>query len=70
MAALLVAYPLALPLLGFGITTAASLFLLARAIARAPLWRLAAFALMTTGAADALFRRLLAVPLPSGPWGF
>jgi hypothetical protein len=70
VAALLVAFPLALPRLGFALTTAVTLFLFARALEARPLLRLAAFALLFTAAAVLLFRHLLAVPLPRGPWGF
>jgi len=59
-----------LPRLGFGATTAVELFALGRVIAPLALMRLAAFALVSSVLATALFRRLLAVPLPSGPWGF
>lgn len=70
VAALLVAYPLALPRLGFALSTALGLLLLARAIEARSLGRLAAFALLVTVGAVLLFRQLLAVPLPRGPWGF
>ncbi|MBI4270679.1 MAG: tripartite tricarboxylate transporter TctB family protein [Candidatus Rokubacteria bacterium] len=70
VAALLVAYPAALPRLGFAVTTALAMLLLARALEPAPWPRLAAFALVASAAAIALFRVLLAVPLPRGPWGF
>ncbi|OGL19472.1 MAG: hypothetical protein A3F92_09940 [Candidatus Rokubacteria bacterium RIFCSPLOWO2_12_FULL_71_22] len=70
VAALLVAYPAALPWLGFAVTTALALFLLARALGPVSSVRLAAFALVTSAAAVLLFRQLLAVPLPRGPWGF
>lgn len=46
VAALLVAYPLALPRLGFALSTALGLLLLARAIEARSLGRLAAFALL------------------------
>jgi hypothetical protein len=68
--ALLVLYPLLLPRLGFGVATALVLFALARVIAPLPPARLAAFAVGSSILATALFRRLLAVPLPAGPWGF
>src|ERR687891_44445 len=68
--ALLVLYPLLLPRLGFGVTTALALFALGRVIAPLALARLAIFALVSAVIAVALFRRLLAVPLPAGPWGF
>jgi putative tricarboxylic transport membrane protein len=70
VAALLVAYPAALPFLGFALTTTLALFLLGRALgSRAP-GRLAIFAVASTAAAVVLFQRLLLVPLPRGPWGF
>jgi hypothetical protein len=68
--ALLVLYPLLLPRLGFGVATALVLFALARVIAPLPPARLAAFAVASSILATVLFRRLLAVPLPAGPWGF
>ena len=67
---MLVLYPLLLPRLGFGVATALVLFALARVIAPLPPARLAAFAVGSSILATALFRRLLAVPLPAGPWGF
>ncbi len=70
VAALLVLYPLLLPRAGFALTTALVLFLLGRAIAPVPPARLALFALASAAGSVILFRRLLAVPLPSGPWGF
>ncbi len=70
VATLLVGYPLALPRLGFGLTTALVLFLLSRGLAPARPLRLALFAIVASAAAVLLFRKLLAVPLPQGPWGF
>ena len=69
-AALLVLYPVLLPRLGFGTTTALELFALGRVIAPEPPTRLAAFSVASSILATVLFRRLLAVPLPAGPWGF
>lgn len=68
--ALLVLYPLLLPWAGFGVTTTLVLFLLGRVIAPLAPARLALFALASSAVAIALFRQLLAVPLPRGPWGF
>jgi hypothetical protein len=70
VATLLVLYPLLLPRAGFAVTTALVLFLLGRAIAPAAPTRLAVFALASAAGAALLFRHLLAVPLPTGPWGF
>ncbi|MGH7388335.1 MAG: tripartite tricarboxylate transporter TctB family protein [Candidatus Rokuibacteriota bacterium] len=70
VAALLVLYPLLLPRAGFALTTALVIFLIGRAIAPAAPARLAVFALASAAGAVVLFRRLLAVPLPGGPWGF
>jgi putative tricarboxylic transport membrane protein len=68
--AFLVLYPLLLPRVGFGATTALVLFALGRVIAPLAPARLALFALVATVVAVVLFRQLLAVPLPVGPWGF
>jgi hypothetical protein len=70
VAALLVVYPLLLPRLGFGLTTALAMFALARAIEPRPVAALALFAGLGTAGALLLFRHVLAVPLPRGPWGF
>jgi putative tricarboxylic transport membrane protein len=67
---LLVLYPLLLPRIGFGLTTLLVLFALGRVIAPLAPARLALFALVATVVAVVLFRQLLAVPLPVGPWGF
>jgi putative tricarboxylic transport membrane protein len=69
-AAILVVWPLALPRLGFALTTAVALLLLARVVGEARWPRVALFAAVTTTAAVLLFRVLLRVPLPVGPWGF
>jgi putative tricarboxylic transport membrane protein len=65
-----VAWALALPYLGFAVTTIAALFLLGRAIGRVPVARLLVFAVLAGGAAVILFRGLLKMPLPRGPWGW
>lgn len=70
VSALLVLYPLLLPRAGFGVTTALVLFAMGRLIAPVALGRLALFAAVTAAIAVALFRHVLAVPLPGGPWGF
>jgi hypothetical protein len=69
-AAVIAAWPLALPRLGFALTTGLGLLLLARVVDDAPWARLAVFAAATTAGAVLLFRVLLRVPLPPGPWGF
>jgi hypothetical protein len=69
-AAVIAAWPLALPRLGFTLTTALGLLLLGRVIDEASWARLAVFAAVTTAGAVLLFRVLLRVPLPPGPWGF
>jgi putative tricarboxylic transport membrane protein len=65
-----VAWALALPYLGFAVTTIAALFVLGRAIGRVPVARLLVFAVLAGGAAVLLFRGLLKMPLPRGPWGW
>jgi putative tricarboxylic transport membrane protein len=70
VASAVVAWALALPYLGFALTTVAALFLLARGVGGAPLSRLLVFALLTSGGAVLLFRGLLKMPLPRGPWGW
>ena len=69
-AAVIAAWPLALPRLGFALTTGLGLLLLARVVDDAPWARLAVFAAAATAGAVLLFRVLLRVPLPPGPWGF
>jgi hypothetical protein len=68
-AAVIAAWPLALPRLGFAVTTALGLLLLGRMVDEASWTRLAVFAALTTAGAVLLFRVLLRVPLPPGPWG-
>lgn len=70
VAAVVAGWALALPRLGFAVTTMVALFLLGRAVDRVPLPRLLVFALLTGGGAVALFRGLLKMPLPRGPWGW
>ncbi len=65
-----VAWALALPYLGFAVTTVVALFVLGRGIGRAPVARLLVFALLAGGGAVLLFRGLLKMPLPRGPWGW
>ncbi len=65
-----VAWALALPYLGFAVTTIVALFILGRSVGRAPVVRLLVFALLAGGAAGLLFRGLLKMPLPRGPWGW
>ena len=65
-----VAWALALPYLGFAVTTIAALFFLGRALGRVPVARLLVFAVLAGGAAVILFRGLLEMPLPRGPWGW
>jgi hypothetical protein len=69
-AAILIVWPLALPRLGFALTTAAGLLLLARVVDEAPWPKVGLFAALTTVGAVLLFRVVLRVPLPVGPWGF
>jgi hypothetical protein len=69
-AAVIAAWPLALPRLGFALTTGVGLLLLARVVDATSWVRLAVFAAVTTAGAVLLFRVLLRVPLPAGPWGF
>jgi hypothetical protein len=69
-AAVIAVWPLALPQLGFALTTGLGLLLLARVVDEAPWLRLAVFAAAATAGALLLFRVLLRVPLPPGPWGF
>jgi putative tricarboxylic transport membrane protein len=70
VAGTVVAWALALPYLGFAVTTVAALFFLGRSVGRAPVARLAVFALLAGGGATLLFRGLLRMPLPRGPWGW
>ena len=66
----IVAWVLALPHLGFTLTTLAALLFLGRAHGSVAVWRLVAFAALTAGGATVLFRVVLAMPLPRGPWGW
>lgn len=70
VAAVVVSWVIAMPRLGFAMTTIVALFLLGRAFSQAPAARLLVFALLTGGGAVALFRGLLKLPLPRGPWGW
>lgn len=70
VSALLVLYPLLLPRAGFGLTTAIVLFAMGRVIAPVAPGRLALFAAAAAAGGVVLFRHVLAVPLPGGPWGF
>jgi putative tricarboxylic transport membrane protein len=65
-----VGWALALPYLGFALTTVAALIVLGRAIGPASVARLLMFALVAGGGASLLFRGLLKLPLPRGPWGW
>jgi putative tricarboxylic transport membrane protein len=65
-----VGWALVLPHLGFALTTVVALVALGRAIAPAPIGRLLVFALVAGGCAFLLFRVLLKLPLPRGPWGW
>lgn len=69
-AAVIAAWPLALPRLGFALTTGLGLLLLGRVVDETSWTRLAVFAAATSAGAVLLFRVLLRVPLPPGPWGF
>jgi putative tricarboxylic transport membrane protein len=68
--AVVVSWVFAMPRLGFAMTSIVALFFLGRAIGQAPVARLLVFALLTGGGAVALFRGLLKLPLPRGPWGW
>jgi hypothetical protein len=69
-AVVIVAWPFALPRLGFALTTALALLILGRVVDEARWTRLVAFSVVLTAAAVLLFRVLLRVPLPVGPWGW
>jgi putative tricarboxylic transport membrane protein len=69
-AAAVAGWALILPHLGFAVTTVVALFILGRAIGQAPVVRLLMFALLAGGGASLLFRGLLKLPLPRGPWGW
>jgi putative tricarboxylic transport membrane protein len=70
VAAVVLAWALALPHLGFTVATAGALVVLGRALGSASWRRVLAFALLASAGAVALFRGLLALPLPRGPWGW
>jgi hypothetical protein len=70
VAAVVVSWAVAMPWLGFAMTTIAALFLLGRAIGHVSTARLLVFALLMGGGAVLLFRQLLNLPLPQGPWGW
>jgi hypothetical protein len=67
---LFVAYPLVMPWLGFGVTTAAVLFAMARVLSPEPAWKLGVFAVIGAVVTRLVFTRAAGVPLPRGPWGF
>jgi putative tricarboxylic transport membrane protein len=70
VASAVAAWALALPYLGFAVSTIAALFLNGRAIGTSPIARQLMFALVAGGGASLLFRGLLKLPLPRGPWGW
>jgi hypothetical protein len=70
MMVVLVVWVIVLPHLGFTLTTVAALLLLGRAHGGVMGWALGAFAVLTAGGAAVLFRVVLAIPLPRGPWGW
>jgi hypothetical protein len=70
VASLLVGYPLLMPWLGFGATTAAVLLVMARALSPEPVWKLGVFAVLGAAVTTLVFTRAAGVPLPRGPWGF
>ena len=69
-AVVIVAWPFALAWLGFALTTVLALLVLGRAVDEARWAWLVAFSLLLTAGAVLLFRVLLRVPLPVGPWGW
>ena len=70
VASVVVGWVLALPYLGFAVTTVAALFGMGRALGSVPLGRQLVFAVIAGTGASLLFRGLLKLPLPSGPWGW
>lgn len=68
--ALLVAYALALPVLGYAVSTVATLSIMLMLVRAGSWWAIAAFSLGMTLAMYLVFERLLTVGLPVGPWGF
>ena len=68
--ALLVAYALALPVLGYAVSTVATLAIMLMIVRAGSGWTIAAFSLGMTAAMYLVFERLLTVGLPVGPWGF
>ena len=70
VAVAMVGWAVALPYLGFAVTTVAGLFVLGRGIGGVPITRLLVFALLVGGAAALLFGRVLQMSLPRGPWGW
>jgi putative tricarboxylic transport membrane protein len=70
VAAAIVGWVLALPLVGFGVAAVAAMVVLGRAVSPVPLGRLLVFAVLLGGTTTLVFRGLLALPLPRGPWGW
>jgi putative tricarboxylic transport membrane protein len=68
--ALFVAYALAMPWLGFGVTTALVVFLMARTLSPEPAWKLGLLAVTGAVLTTVLFTRAAGLALPRGPWGF
>ena len=67
---LAIAYALALPLLGYVMSTYATLALVLFFIRAGAWWHVLLFAGAMTGALYFVFERLMLVGVPAGPWGF
>jgi hypothetical protein len=64
------AYAVALPVLGYCVSTFATLCIVLFAIRAKVWWRIALFAALLTGTIYYVFEKLMTIGLPVGPWGF
>jgi len=70
MLALVIAYAVAMPVLGYVASTFLTMIVALLIVRAGAWWRIGVFALGMTAATWFVFAKLLLVGLPPGPWGF
>jgi hypothetical protein len=68
--AIAIGYALALTVVGYCVSTFATLCIVLFAIRGGTWWRIVLFAAIMTGAIYYVFEKLMTIGLPVGPWGF
>jgi putative tricarboxylic transport membrane protein len=66
----IVLYALAMPRLGYAVSTIFALALILAIVRAGAWWRIALFAVVMTATLYFIFEKVLTVGLPPGPWGF